>query len=54
MANNINVRANVDKAAGEVDRMNRIRALAEAEVKEMRARLDAMGPLPAPRTEQLP
>jgi hypothetical protein len=34
-------------------RMDRARALAEAEVKEMRARLDAMGPLPAPRTEQL-
>jgi outer membrane murein-binding lipoprotein Lpp len=70
MANNItiNVRATVDKAISEVDRMmstvdnlstpqagmERTMATAEAEVQKMRTRLDAMGPLPAPRTEQLP
>jgi hypothetical protein len=34
--------------------MDRTGAIAEAEVQKMQARLDALGPLPAPRTEQLP
>jgi hypothetical protein len=34
--------------------MERTRALADAEVQKMQARLDALGPLPAPSRAQLP